>query len=794
GQCIEHYGAGEAYLPVLEALGRLGRRAEGAPLIQLLRRQAPSWLVQMPSLIDEAELEVLSRRVYGTTQERMARELAEALEALTADWPLVLWLEDLHWSDYSTVELLAMLARRREPARLLVVGSYRPAQVIVSDHPLRTLVRELPGHGQCEELALGCLTLPDVISYLAARLALGGPPATLQGWGWRIHESTDGNPLFMVLLVDNLLAQGVIGEARGEGARLEEAGWGLPESLRQLIEMHLERLSQAEQQVLEVGSVAGAEFTAVAVAACLGKPLEQVEERCEALVRRGQWLRGSGSTEWPDGTLTGRYGFLHALYQNVLYRRLATTRRLRLHQRIGERLEQGYGERVGEVAAELAVHFEEGRDTPRAVHYRGQAAQNALRRSAHREAIDHLTQGLELLKTLPDTPERTQQEIRLETALGLSLTVIKGFAASEMGRVYTRARELCQQSGATSELPPVLWGLWNFRIVLAEFQAAYELGEELLTAVQRIQDPAHHVVAHQALGSTLFHLGEFAAARAHLEQGIAVYDPRRHRAPAFLYAQDPGVACRSFAAPTLCLLGYPDQALQRSQEARALAEELSHPFSKAFALFFSAWLHQFRREPQAARECAEGVLALAQDMDFFVSAWQRSWRGWALAEQGQAEEGIEQIRQGLNVLRGTGARIMTAHFLALMAEACERAGRTEEGLGVLAEALAEVDKTGERYYEAELYRLKGELTLKQSRGQSLESEAEECFRKAIEVARRQSAKSLELQAVVSLSRLWQRQGKKEQARQRLAEIYGWFTEGFETKDLQEARALLQELA
>jgi Predicted ATPase len=794
GQCIEHYGAGEAYLPVLEALGRLARRVEGAPLIALLRRQAPTWLVQMPALVEEAEREVLSRQVYGTTQERMAREMSEALEALTAEWPLVLWLEDLHWSDYSTLDLLAMLARRREPARLLVVGTYRPAEVIVSAHPLRGLVRELQGHGQCGELPLRCLTRPEVTHYLAARLALGVSPATLHEWGRRIHQRTDGNPLFMVTLVEELLERGVIGAATGEGARVEDAGWGLPESLREVLEMHLERLAKEEQQVLEAASVAGAEFAAGAVAGCLGKPLEQVEACCAGLVRPGQFLRAEGVERLPEGTVTGRYGFRHALYQKVLYEGLAPARRLRLHQQIGEQLEQGYGERVGEIAAELAVHFEEGQDTLRAVHYRGQAGENALRRSAHREAIEHLTKGLELLKFLPETPERTQQELTLQSNLGLSLTATKGFAASEVGDAYTRARELCQQSGATAQLPPVLSGLWNFRIVRAEFQAAYELGEQLLAVVQGVTDPAHHIVAHQAVGLPLCHLGEFAAARAHLERGIAVYDPQRHSAPVFFYTQDPGVACRSFAAWALWFLGYPDQALRRSQEALTLAEELSYPFSRAFALAFAASLHQLGREGKAAQERTETLLALTHEQGFmFFSAAATIVRGWALAEQGQAEEGIAQIRQGLIAFRATGARMLVPNYLGLLAEACMRAGQTEEGLSILAEALTEVDKTGERYYEAELYRLKGELTLKQSRVQRLESEAEQCFRKAVEIARRQGAKLFELRAVVSLSRLWQRQGRKNEARQRLAEVYGWFTEGFNTQDLQEARALLQEL-
>jgi predicted ATPase len=803
GQCIDHYGAGEAYLPMLEAFGGLARRMEEQGLISLLRRQASTWLVQMPALMEEAEREALSRQLYGSTQERMARELAGALETLTAERPLVLWLEDLHWSDFSTADALAMLARRREPARLLVVGTYRPADVIAGGHPLRALVRELEAHGQCKGLPLRFLTSPEVTQYLAqylaARFALSEPQAAgLEAWGRFLHGRTDGNPLFMVAMVDDLIGQGVIG-----GAALERpwpappvslAG-GLPENLRQLIDHQLDRLSQEERGVLEAASVAGREFLAASVAAALDTDVFMVEGCCDALASRHLFLDSGKGPTGPERRLCERYRFLHALYPQILYERLPASRRRQLHQAVGESKETAFGSRSADIAAELAVHFEEARDHARAVHYLGQAGENALRRSGHREAIEHLTKGLELLKFLPETPERTRQELLLQIALGSTLMATKGYAAPEVERAYARARELCQQVEETLQQFQVLWGLWQYHIVRAELQSAYELAEQFLAVAQRVQDPAFLVRAYHALGDTLLHLGEMAPARTHLEQGIALYEPRQHRSLAFLYGGDPGVACLDFAAWALWFLDYPDQALQRSHEAVALAEELSYPHFKAFALFFSAWLHHFRREPEAARERTETLLALTREHGFsFWSSIATMVHGWALAVQGQAEDGIAEIRSAVIAFRATGARMQAPNYSAMLAEACGQAGQTEEGLSILAEALAEVEKTGERYYEAEFYRLRGELTLKQSRGRSPESEAEECFRKAIEIARRQSAKSLELRAVVSLSRLWQRQGKRQEARQRLAEIYGWFTEGFDTQDLQEARALLEEWA
>jgi predicted ATPase len=313
-----------------------------------------------------------------------------------------------------------------------------------------------------------------------------------------------------------------------------------------------------------------------------------------------------------------------------------------------------------------------------------------------------------------------------------------------------------------------------------------------------VQDPALLVEAYFALGTVLFAVGEFALAQEHIEQGLTLYDPQRHRSHAFLYGSDPAVGCLSYAALVLWFLGYPDQALKRSHEALTLAQELSHPPGLVLPLVTAAFLHQSGREGQATREQGEALIALSSEQEAaFLLAIGTILRGWALAEEEQEDEGIVQMRQGLAAHRATGAETLRPYFLALLADAYGKGGRAEEGLAVLAEALAHVDKTGERFYEAELYRLKGMLTLQSqvsSPKSKVEKEAEECFLKAIEIARRQQAKSLELRAVMSLSRLWQQQGKKEEARQLLAEIYGWFTEGFDTKDLQEAKALLNELS
>ncbi len=823
GQCIEHYGPGEAYLPVLEALGRLCREPGGSRLIDWLRQHAPTWLVQMPAFLTATDFEALQRKVQGATRERMLREMLEAVEVLTERQPVVLVLEDLHWSDVSTLELLAALARRQERARLLVIGTYRPMEMLSKGHPLNEVMQELHVHHLCAELALGLLSEAEVAEYLRTRFPLNTLPAS---FAQALHQRTEGNPLFLVNVVDDLAAQEVI--AQGEEGWTLQGGIAaiegqVPESIRHLIAKQSARLLPAEQRILQVASVAGMEFSTAAVAAALEADEAEVEEWCAGLAARQHFLRRMGVSQWPDGTVAELYGFLHALYQHLWHERVGMGRRRLLHLRIGERQEAAYGNRAGEIAAELAVHFEEGKDYRRAVRYLQQAAENAIRRYAHQEAVAYLTKSLKLLSTLPDTPERTQQELSLQTALGPVLMIAKGYGAPDVVHAYARARELCQQVGETPQLRFVLQGLGRFYTMRAEYPTARELTEQLLNLAQRLHDKKRLLDGHQALGLILFHLGEPEPARAHFAQALALYGPREQHAPAVVpYSPDLLITCLAVEPLALWLLGYPEQAVQHSLKGLSLVRELGRPYSLAFVLSFAAWLHHCYRDWAAVRAQAEELLGLATAQDFPLWVTQgRYWQGWLRSEQGEQDAGLVQLQQALTAWQATGAELGLPFYLSGLARAYGKRDQVEEGLNVLADALARVNRTGERFWEAELYRLKGELTLQQSSVQSLasrvpkssrfkvqgskskngnpqpaihnlQSEAEECFQKAIDIARRQSAKSLELRAAMSLSRLWQQQGKKQQARQTLAEIYGWFTEGFDTADLKEAKALLEE--
>jgi predicted ATPase len=595
----------------------------------------------------------------------------------------------------------------------------------------------------------------------------------------QVVAKTDGVPLFVEELVKMILESGLV---REDDTHYVLTGplpaLAIPSTLHDSLMARLDRLSTT-RTLIQLGAVLGREFAydlLHAVAAVDETTLQQGLSQlldAELIYQRGLPPRS-------------QYTFKHALIQEAAYQSLLRSTRQQYHQRVVQVLEAQFPETVETQPELLAYHCTEaGRSEP-AVDYWQRAGLLARARSAHVEAISHLTKGLEVLKALPDTAERAPRELDLQLVLGLALIATKGQAAPEVGHVYTRARELCQQAREAPQLFRVLWGLWHFHVVRAELQTVRQLSEELLTLAQHLQDPLYLLGAHWTLGGAGFCLGEFAPARAQWEQGFACYTPQQHQAYTALYGFDLGVFCLCWAPHALWHLGYPDQAMAMSREAVALAQQLAHPFSLAIALNYAAMLHQFRREQSAVSERTEAAMALCAEQGFaYYLAWGATMQGWARAAPGQDTEGMAQIRRGLAALRATGAALRLPYYLALLAEACGHTGLAAEGVTLLAEALAHAHTTGESWTEAELYRLKGELLLALSTDNH--AEAEGCFHQAFAVARRQHAKSLELRAAVSLSRLWQQQGKREAARETLAGVYHWFTEGFDTVDLQEAK-------
>jgi predicted ATPase len=468
--------------------------------------------------------------------------------------------------------------------------------------------------------------------------------------------------------------------------------------------------------------------------------------------------------------------------------------RQQLHARIGSALAERFPE-IAETQPEIpAHHFTEAGLAAEAVGYWRRAGERAIERSANREAVAHLTRGIEVLKTLPGSPERDEQELMLQVSLAAPLMASKGWGNPDVEPVVTRALELCRQVGNDShEHYRALFALAAFYALRGNLRIGYEFAEHGLRQAERMQDPQLLGYSHHVIGNILYWSGELAAARAHLERGIAVYEPERDRAAALGYGFTIGVACHSYLGRVLWHLGYPDRAVAQHNLALADAAGASHPMSEAYALVSAALLYQLRREVPRAHELADATLALATERGFpFIAALAMILRGWALAEEGRHEEGIARLREGLTAYRATGAENERSHWLALMAEACDAAGQIPEGLRAIAEAFGKIEQTHTEDYKAELYRLEGKLRLRLDPPD--DDRVEASFRRAIETARAQEARSFELRAATSLARLWRGQGKATEARELLAPIYGWFTEGFDTADLIEAKALLDELA
>ncbi len=781
GQCIEHYGAGEAYRPILEALGRLGRGGS-VPLADLLRRHAPSWLAHLPSLASPDEL-VASARV---APERMLRELAEALEIFTAQQPLLLVLEDLQWSDTATLEWLALAARRRDPAQLLVLCTYRPIEALLHQHPLRAVLAELRHQPQCQEILLDYLPAESVAAYVQQRC---GRLPRLEELAEGLHRRTGGLPLFLSTIVDEWLRQRTPADPDVHAiARL------IPTSVRQFIEYRFEQLSEADQTIVEAASVAGDPFTVAAVApAVAGTALneERVEARCAAWMREGRFLVADGTASWPDGTLTARYRFRHALFQEVAQARIPAERRARFHQRIGHRLEAAYGKRASLIAAELAVHFEQCGAAGQAVSYLEQAARNALQRSAYAEAHRHLTHALELLDGLAEGRDRIRKEAPLWLLLAQVAETTKGWSAGDAEQAYARARELYRTLGDQSHLIQATWGLIVVSFVRADLHQTRALAAEMFRLAKKRRDRLFQMAAHMELGGAALLLARPAEARSHFGQADALYEPRRHRSCVAAFGADLGLFSRIWATHLLWQDGFPERARTGAEQALSHARDLSHPFSQVITLAYAAMLHQFRRDAEEVERLAAATIAHSTEHGFsYYLAWAEVLRGWSRVTRSSAgSQDVADMRRSIEALQAT-AGLRLPYYRGLLAEVCGRIGRVDEGLDALAEAFADIRRTDERWWEAELHRLRGELLCLAAPDLRLAADAAACFRAALDIARAQRAKSLELRAAMSLARLLHGQGELREARRILTGVYAGFTEGFDTADLKEARMLL----
>jgi DNA-binding SARP family transcriptional activator/predicted ATPase/class 3 adenylate cyclase len=755
----------------LVAYGSIGAaRAEetGALLARLFTIH---WSDEWTDRLEQTDTEQIRRDTYLA--------LRDLIVALTHRQPVVLVLEDLHWADDLSLDLISLLMDCLPHSPLLLVCAYRPEREHRCRH-LGTIAAQKCGEAYTE-LYLRELTGGQGRQLLSSLLGVEPLPATLVD---AVLESAQGNPFFIEEIVRSLIDAGIV-YAEADRWRVRESVLTLsvPESVQNVLLSRLDHLTEELQHVLQVASVIGRVFERRVLARAIDT---------EVALDRALWELEDRALIYQERTIPEvEYSFKHVLTQETVYRSIVRQRREAMHRRVAAAIETLYGEGLVEHYEELAYHYERAGDVLQATAYLLQAGEKAKRNHANEAAIAQLTRALGLLKNAPEAPERAKRELDLLVALGVPLVLERGHAHPEVGHVYGRAQELCAGGGTLSQRFQIAMGLRRYHLLRGELLAALEYAEQLLALAEGEGDPAYVARAHMMYGEVLYHLGRLADARAQYVRGYEQVDRVRHRSDAHLFGNDTGIACRIFGALGAWYLGYPDRALQEAEDAIAMAEELEHPFTCCVAMFFTALICRLRREPDAVARLADEALQTANQHGFpLYEAWGTMLAGWALSQTGHVEDGITQLRQGSAALRDMGAAVTMSDGLAALAEVYTQIGWTTVALEVLEEALAAADQRQHRLWEAELHRLRGELL----RREGALGDAEAAFQRAIHVAQEQGARGWELRATTSLARLWHAQDRDAEARAALGDIVGWFSEGFETADYREASALLTALA
>jgi class 3 adenylate cyclase/predicted ATPase len=707
-------------------------------------------------------------------KEKTLEALLTQLEMLSRRQPVVMVYEDVHWIDPSSRELLDMAVERvaRLPVLLLITFRLEFQAPRINQAHVTTI--SLTRLGRREGAAL--------VGSVAANNAL--PKDIIE----EIIERTDGIPLFVEELTKAVMEAGSRADvAEGAVSNAPRPALAVPATLHASLMSRLDRLGAVGKEIAQIGAAIGREFSYELIAAVADRTDHMLRAALDQLVGSSLVFR-RGSL--PDATFL----FKHALVQDAAYGTLLKSRRQHLHGRIAQVLEKRFPEQAANQPELLAHHYAEAGLAERAIDCWGRAGERAAKRSANREAIAHLRKALQRVGNVADPARRADWELRLLVALGPALMATISMAAPEVAGIYARARQLAQLTGRSAELFPTLWGSWLSALGRGDLGTAGALVDELFKLALNENSPDFLLQAHHAAWPTAMATGDLRSARRLVNEGLPLYRREAHGQHALLYGgHDPGVCSHGYAACILCLLGYPDEALRHADQALALAQELAHAPSLAHAYWLAGDRHHLGRDAPAARRLAEATLLLAQahDLNAVEVANATMLRGWALAAEGRIEDGLAQMRSGLAAFRATGSKIFGSYRLARGAHALLIAEEAEEALALLDEAFGMMESFGERWYEPELYRLRGEaLLLMRTEKQA---GAEKCFQHALERAGEQGARLIELRTATNLARLWRDHDRNEEARDLLSPIYGWFTEGFNTPDLKEAKALLEEL-
>ena len=803
GQCVDQYGSGEPYLPIIEALRRPCAEPEGERIVQCLRHNARAWLAHIaPPSSPDATTELSSTSV-PLMPERVLGQMVEALEALSAQNGTVLLIEDLHWADCATLDLFAYVAQRSDPARLLVIGTYRPIEAAASR--LADVEQALRARRACVSVPVPRLSQSLVREYLERRFTQHDLPVAVPAL---LYGRTEGNALFMTGVVDSWLERGLLTTIGGRCetvASLDELVRCVPDSFVRMIHRALERLSPLERSAIEAASVVGNCFSTDVVAAALSLDALQVEELCMRWVHRGQFLSRRGKTEWRDGTVAERCEFVHALYQQVIYEQIGAARQAQLHLRTGERLEAAHAEQANIIATELALHFQRGRDYRRAVRYLRISGEHALRQGAYDAAVDHLTRAIDLTAKLPEAEDKAGIELDLRCLIATPLRITKGFAAPEVEQSYVKAAQLCDGRGSTPQLFIIMAGMCTIRILRGAIAAAVELGEKFLGLAEEHGDRSALSEAHLVLGIARHSLGQHREAGAHLEYVIAAADAEGQSVYASLGGRHPVVAAQCFLALSSCMLGYLDRAQREAQGALSLARGLEDPFAIGFASSYCSHVCHLRGEPESTQKHLDALATLSAEYGLgMLSSMELLQRGGACIQAGDPASGIELIQRGSAEFEATGARAYARYWVGLLAQGYAKIAQPGRALQIIDDAIQQQNPAGERLWDAELLRIQGELLISlddcgglfQEASESRERtvSAEGSLLRALEVARQQEAKLFELRAAVVLAKYWQARGNAARAYALLFDIYGWFSEALETADLVEARLLVEDLA
>jgi len=700
--------------------------------------------------------------------EKLFEALLHQLEALARARPVLIVFEDAHWIDPSSRELLDLMIDRVAHLPVLLVATFRPE-----------LQHGWSGQPQVTAMALSRLGGRDGAALVERLAGNAGLPREIVE---EIVERADGVPLFVEELTKAVL------ETRDHDGRVAAvlAASAIPASLHASLIARLDRLGPIAKEVAQIGALIGREFSYDLIEPVARRPTAELQLALDRLVK-AELLFCRGAP--PQSS----YLFKHALVRDAADSTLLRGSRRTWHRQIAETLETKFHVTIETQPEILALHYAKAGEAMKAAKYWLDAGRRAAQRSANIEAIAHFKNGIEVLQSSAETPERYRQEVALQLALGPALIATRGWSAPEAEGVYRRARHLCERLGDDRQRFDAAWGSWLVCAGDNAWEAAGELVDDLFRVAERLDDPAFRLQAHHAGWGTATPLGEFSTARDHVRHGLALHDPKLHRAHALIYGgHDPKVCAKGYGALSLWHLGYPDQAANSADEAVALGEALSHHPSLAHALYWAALVHQLRRDPQTVWEYAGRLRALGTEHKLALyTAIGSIMRGWALCCQGRPELGLAEVRSGVEAYAALKVRLFSPYFTAILGEAYYRAREIEPALAAVEHAMHLSDRRGERWFQSGLLNLKGQILMSSTADRW--ANAEDCFREALGVARRQEAKSLELRAATSLAPLWDDQGRRAEARELLAPVYGWFTEGFDTADLKDAKALLAEL-